>query len=431
MFILFLLAGFIVLMLQLATSQSNFWVNTRRTLLRAALVCGVVFALAIGLWSFSTERQMVVHDGCADAVVSESNLTAVTFLSQAAAEDAPPASLEPLLPSAVPALESNAAPAANNTMVLVISGDDIQRLLGEDAANAFVGLKGLKRAYAMIPLPATGSSAMPPAVMEALNPTTLRSLLSPEALHILASTLSKIVTPPQAVELPEKIQTESPDEELVAELDEVIVVDEPPHVLASWISSPGVGQVVVKSEFLEAKIDEEDALRESIVSAFKDCVGRQAAQEFGAAADWQKLVDVSLTDQALRSCILSTDARTEVIQTSEGAHPMQQTYALVQFPEQMEQQVLGQIRTALRENRLMTLCVSVGVLWLAAILFSAACRFSQGGSLLRTLATFPVMALLILPCMLVFAFMVGAMIKGTTFEFRSEDGRIACVIDRS
>ena len=73
--------------------------------------------------------------------------------------------------------------------------------------------------------------------------------------------------------------------------------------------------------------------------------------------------------------------------------------------------------------------MSVGFLWLSVILFSMACRASQSGSLLRRLATFPVMALLIVPCMLVFAFMVGAMIKGATFEFATEDGRITCVVD--
>lgn len=412
---LFLLAGFILMVHQLAMSQQIFWATARRILLRLTVTCAVVFALMIGLWRFSTQRQMVIHDGHVANAVLETSLPAGTFLQQTAADD------DTVTLSS--GIDLDAVPATNNTMVLVISGDDIQQLLGEDAASAFVGLQGLNRAYAMIPLPATGSSAMPAALLDALNPTTLRNLLSPDAMQVLATALSKVVTPQLAddseLAMAEGSLAESEDLES----------EQPAHVLASWISNPGVGQVVVKSEFLEATTDEVDALRESIVAALKERVGRAAAQQFGADANWEKLIDVSLTDQALRSCILSTDARTQVIETREGSHPMQQTYALVEFPEAMQLHVLAQIKTALQQNRLVALCVSVAVLWLAVILFSAACRFSQSGSLLRKLATFPVMALLILPCMLVFAFMVGAMIKGATFEFQSEDSRAACIVD--
>ena len=412
---LFLMTAFIYAALQLAVSQRSCWVALRRLLSRVVVTAAMVMAMLLGLWTFAAANQPSATDGDAAQVDFDVASPVATLSPQATAEtDEQPGAPEP------------AAGVANDTMVLLISGDDVQKLLGQDGANAVAGLEGLKRVYAMVPLPTTGAGAIPPALLDALDPDTLRHVLSPGAMQIIATALSQVIV---------SQRTEPPgvSGSLPAEsdgTDEVVVAERPPHVLASWVSNPGVGQLVVKSEFLEATIDEEEALRESIVTALKEQVSRRAAKDFGANEDWQKLVDVSLTDQALRFCILSTDARTEVIESSAGSHPMQQTFALVEFPESMEQQVLNQIKVALRENRLVALCVTIGVLWLTAILFSAACRFSQGGSLLRNLATFPVMALLILPCMLICAFMVGAMIKGATFEFKSEDGRMTCVVDR-
>ncbi|MEZ6132864.1 MAG: hypothetical protein R3C59_29700 [Planctomycetaceae bacterium] len=317
------------------------------------------------------------------------------------------------------------------TVVLFVTDQNLRKLPGTDDAEALTGLTGLQQAYAMIPLPVAGPSALPKAMQEALSPAGIR-ILQTALMQIIA------LSNPGNSKLTEIVRSAEQDAvsdgtTSLAEADgsaDTLKAESTPD-LAHWVNDPGIGQTVVKSDFLEATIAPEDALRDPILQALKARITRLAQQQFGADLNWEQLVNVTLTDQAVRRCIVTTDARTQVIETRDGSHPMRQTYALVEIPETVEQQVLHGIETALRENRLVTLCLTVGFLWLAVVLFSAACRATQQGTLLRKLATFPAMAFLIVPCLLTCAMLINAMISGQTVPYRSDGARVTCVVDRN
>lgn len=415
---------------KLLFSQRPSWLKARRILGRLALTGAAACTMLCALWSFGRH-----HQAPTDAV---SNVSSLQLLAQAHAADesnagpSTPAEEEPSGAGDSPAVAGPEPAADDQTMVLFVSNEELQQLVGEEGVTSLSGLEGLQRAYAMIPLSPRGLAGVPPVLREALmSPAALRQVLSPSGLRIMSAALAQVLAKDDDSGESETVPQGLLPAESETQLASPPVTEEEPHVLASWVRAPGVGQVVVKSDFVEASTSEEDALRAEIVKALKARISRTVQQSFGSDDNWEKLVDVSLTDESIRESIVATDVRTEVIETSDGVHPMQQTFALVEFPEDMEREVVGHVETALRSNRVSALCLSVGALWLAAILFSAACRFSQSGSLLRKLATFPVMALLIVPCLIVFAFLVGAMIKGATFEFKATGDRVSCIVDRS
>lgn len=418
---------------KLLFSQRAFWVQARRNVGRLLAGGAAVFVLLIAL----------------NGVASQRAPAPVGLTSQVEAASDEPAAVVERPDGSEPAAEaaddlSGAAPQKDDdqAMVLFVTSKELQKLIGKDSMNRLGGLEGLQRVYAMVPLSTKGPAGLPPVLREALSPAALRQVLSPAGIKVMTAALTQILTAGDdqsdgngqnekaavqsitPVELLTEATAESPEGD-----DVVVETEEPRHILATWVDNPGVGQVVVKSDFLEATTREEEALRSPIEAALKLRVSHVVERDFGADASWDRLVDVSLSDGAIRDCIVSTDVRTEVIETSEGSHPMQQTFALVEFPESMELQVLSEVKSALRQNRLIAVCCCVAVLWLTAILLSVACRATQGGSLLHKLFAFPVMALLIVPCMLAFAFLIGAMIKGATFEFFDADGRISCVVN--
>ena len=85
----------------------------------------------------------------------------------------------------------------------------------------------------------------------------------------------------------------------------------------------------------------------------------------------------------------------------------------------------------MQHNRMTAVCITVGILWLCAMLLSVVFRAGQSQSFLRKLATVPMIGLLVIPCVVMFIAMTGAMLNGETFDFEWSKDRVACVIDRT
>ena len=299
-------------------------------------------------------------------------------------------------------------------LVLPLSQDFVAGLLGHEGAAAVAKLNAsispeLRQAYALIPLSATAPQTAGPVIRHALGIRTLLSALS--RLWDAASLENSLTA------------------EATAEADssqDLLRPSEPPE----WISNPGIGQTVVQSQFVEARIPAEDALRPAIIEALKKRVTGLVSRRFTADDGWGKVVELSVTDHAIRNSLRKTYTRTQVINGLGKPTPMRQTYALIEFPEEFEEQILGDIETALKSNRVVALCITLGIVWLCAVLLNLAFRAGQHGTLLRKLATVPVMGLLILPCVIAFFAMTIAMASGRTFDFSWSESRISCVIDR-
>ncbi|MCP4175795.1 MAG: hypothetical protein GY758_34045 [Fuerstiella sp.] len=301
-------------------------------------------------------------------------------------------------------------------LVLPLSQDFVAGLLGTKGADAVAMLNAsispeLQQAYALIPLSATAPQTAGPVIRHAFSPSGFRALLS---------ALSHVW---QAADGEAQLTAEANTQDnLLTELPEPT---EPPE----WIDNPGIGQTVVQSKFIEASIPAAEALRAVIVETLKDRVTEKVFADFSAAADWEKVVDLNVTDRAILNSFRKTYTRTEVIDTAGNPTPMRQTYALIEFPEATEEQILSDIESALKKNRVMAVCVALGILWLCAVLLNLALRAGQHGSFLRKLTAVPVMGLLILPCVAAFLAMTSAMANGRTFDFSWSDNRVSCVVD--
>lgn len=160
-------------------------------------------------------------------------------------------------------------------------------------------------------------------------------------------------------------------------------------------------------------------------------IAEVTSHEFAGTSGWQKLIDLQVTDNAINDWIVDTDTLVEVVNSVDGDHPMRRTYALVEFPSSIEHQAIIQLRGAVKTNRLVMFSVALGSLWLCAMLLGIAVRTGQSSSSLRKLATLPAMALLIIPCLLLFGAMLKGMIDGEAINFGSSQDRIVCVIDKA
>ncbi|MEQ9406705.1 MAG: hypothetical protein RIK87_03225 [Fuerstiella sp.] len=320
-----------------------------------------------------------------------------------------------------------------NVVLLPLSDEVIATLLSPDAAEALAKLNEslpaeLRQAYAMIPLGPAAPRTGPPVLREALSSAAVREVLTPKNIQAAVSGFLQLIAaePAEAGTIMTASQT-TPDDgaadiTLPAEQDSE-------YVPASWIDNPGLGRVVVTSGFEAATMPPEDALQPAILEALRHRVSQRVRQEFGGDGYWNKLVEIVVSDEVIRRCIVETDARTEVIDVLGSPQRMQQTYALVEFPESLEQQMLADIRAGLKQDRAISLCLTLGLLWLCAVLLSMAFRVVQHPTVWRKLITIPILCVLMIPCLLAGGLLVGAAWKGRTFGFTWNGERVVCTID--
>ena len=396
---------------------------------------GLTVAICVGLVFLVRFARMAEHQESA-AIVSDSQLNDVAgnvdLISEIDGELSPPhpsASLHPI-PLELEAEKSetvgnevlqSAATSSNEatTMWLPLSSDAIGELLSPEAAEAVDKLNEtlppeLRQAYAVIPLASATPNLKPPVLDTALSVPAVRDALASASVQTAVANFLEL-----ALLNPNADSDASDGAEIVAA----------EYIPATWRDNPGVGQVVVESEFVESGVPAEDVLRPAIIKALKAHVSKRSRQKFSSDGDWQKLVDISVSDRALTECIVETNSLQEVVSINGTDHLMQKTYALVEFPEAMEDQVLANVHTALRQDRAIALCVAVGALWLGWMLLSVVFRASQQGTFLRKLATVPILSLFVLPCVLVAVLMTGAIVEGKTFSFTWSGERISCQID--
>ena len=350
-----------------------------------------------------------------------SNFDEVTGISDQSAADYTSATL-------VPQTDTDVTVASrDDTFWLPISREMLNKLAGDENSEEIQELTSqipqqLSHAYAMIPLSQAGPSSAPPVIRQVLSPAAIRYILIPENLKAIVSAVSAYL-PAEADAATDDVGT------MLAEA--ASSATETPK-LADWVhQKPGIGQTVVTSHFTESTPLAQDALRPEINEALQARITKLCSREFGIDDGWQKLVDVSLSDKAVLASILKTEKTVEIPDTVDGPKMMQQTYALVEFPEVIEQQVLGTVRAELIKSRTVAVSIALLAIWLCGVLLTFAFQASQHGSFMKKLATVPVMAILILPCMLLAVAMIASMAKGDTFELTLGDGRISCVVDAS
>lgn len=328
-------------------------------------------------------------------------------------------------PVITPSVETGVTPtslsgADENVMWVPLSDEILADLISPEGAKALAQLnKSLppefRQAYAMIPLSAAGPRVTTPVLNQALASPVIADALASDPVQAAVAGLFRM------------IQSSTPADdrgEQVAELPESAEFQPP-----SWINNPGLGRVVVKSDFQEASVPAETALRPAIADALREKVVKTGSRRFGADEEWGQYLDIRVSDEALAEFIVETAKRREVLATVDGPRLMQQTYALVEISDDAEMKVLTDMKQALQQDRAIILGLTIGGLWLAAVLLGFAIRASQSGSFIRKIAIVPLLSLMVLPCLLLSVAMTAAMIDGKTVSFSIRGERVVCSVD--
>ena len=397
----------LVVLMKLFSRSGNGGRNALGLVLMSAV--GIITTVALLSLRGSVSSELAPVDPPQESLSPTTEIPEITSIDPLLNPPSPAFSLEPER-----GLTNGAESEDEETVWLPVGKDTLAKLFGEEHVDDIASLseelsKHSETAYALIPV----TEAQPaPVLRHVLTPTPFRELLTPHNLQLLAAAL-------------DGYSTDSEDES-------VFEVEAGEPVLAAWVHErPGLGQMVVKTkEFHESTIPAEEALRPAIHEALKDHITEIASREFSIGDDWTKLVDLSVSDRALQECILRTDRKVSEIETVEGKTVMQQTYALIQFPEEAEASALEVIRGRLIQSRAIAVGLTLGALWLGAVLLAIACRLSQTGSFLKRWTTGPLFVVAAVPCLIAFAIMIGAMIEGHTFELGpAGDGPVAYVLD--
>lgn len=325
-------------------------------------------------------------------------------------------------------------PTDGNVMWLPLSDDVIAGLLSTEGAAAVAKLnesvpQELRQAYAMIPLSSPGTR---PVLRQALASSVVREALTPKNIHAAVSATLTFLknNASEQSEQPLLQLAEAPgDGSADAATATAIASDASQDATAPWLTNPGIGRLVVESSFQEASVPAIESLRPAIVDALKQRVDELAQGRWHGASQWDRLVSIDVSDAAIADFIVNTATKTQELKTVDGDKIMRKTYALVEFPEAVEQQVLGDVHAALKQNRAIVLCMTLGVLWLCSTLLSVTFRASQAGTFWKKLATVPALSILVVPCILAAVFMGKAMYDGKTLDSAWATGRITCSID--
>ena len=294
--------------------------------------------------------------------------------------------------------------ADGKIVVVSLPAEIVEQLSADNRTRVLEALSeavpaGIRRAYALVPLPSPVSDPVTGSVQQVLTLSRLEALV-----HAVAGVWNEPVTAEQTADSPDdSLHHTSP---LLAELDEH---QERP----AWIDNPGHGRIVVRTEFVDASEPAAESLQPMLCSALlqaaEKSVERQAALDDSAV----KLVAFSLSDAAFKRSVKETYARTETISTTaEGPKTLRRTYALVEFPDSVLNEAAASLRTGVQRNRTRALGLAIGFAWLTVVLLSFAVRAGNSQSKLLRLAGTPVLGLLMLPCVLAAAGMIIAMSQG-------------------
>ena len=124
-------------------------------------------------------------------------------------------------------------------------------------------------------------------------------------------------------------------------------------------------------------------------------------------------VRMELPQAIARNYVVETFERLETMQTAtEGAKPFRVLYALLEFPEAVDQMAVRQIRTSIQQDRILGLGGVIGFAWLSICSTGIGIRQWRHGTRLRRIAAVPVFAMIAIPTLLLTAATVYMLANG-------------------
>ena len=295
-----------------------------------------------------------------------------------------------------------AAKSDNGDVVVIQPSDEMVRQIlgaaGQDLLKSFNSkLPGsISQTYALIPLTPPVGSTVP------VNP-----LLAAGGLKTIANSIVAFV---ESVESTAAFA--GPGAPAAEAASELTIQPENPAT-PRWVDETDGRRIVVKTKPILAGDDREVLLTVAINEALATHVQNVTATMNSTLHEQANFVCLELPQATARKFVVETYDRDETLETeTEGPQQFQIRYALLEFPEAVDQLAVRQIRQSIQQDRIFGLGVVVGFAWLSVCSAGFGIRQWRRGTRLRRIAAAPVLAVITIPTLLVAIGMVFALSRG-------------------
>ena len=299
-----------------------------------------------------------------------------------------------------------AAKSDNGDVVVIQPSDEMVRQIlgaaGQDLLKSFNSkLPGrIRQTYALIPLTPPVGSTVP------VNP-----LLAAGGLETIANSIVAFVESAESAAA--LAGTDVPTAVLPAEAGSELTVQPEIPVRPKWMDEKDARRVVVKTKPILEGDDADALLTVAINEALAKHVETVTATLNTALHEQAKFVCLELPQATAAECVIDTYDSDETMETEKtGPTSFQVRYALLQFPEAVDQIAVRQIRQSIQQDRILGLGVVVGFAWLSVCSAGFGIRQWRKGTRLRRITAAPVFAVITLPTLLVAVGMVVALSTG-------------------
>jgi hypothetical protein len=290
--------------------------------------------------------------------------------------------------------DASSAAQAGNVVVFQLSDESLRRLLGTKGIALLDEIRDklpeeLRDSYALIPLTATVSTTAPAAV---------RRLASADGFQSVVTTVASMIPDATIAATDSQSEAQDPVAESDVSVRQSLTLEKSPQ----WLTTRAARQFLVETEFAP-QTDEPpstddpsltDQLQLAINNALVEYV-RDAVLEDDDdySRNWFRLVDLRLSQDALADCIVDQHEVVEVLNTKVGPQVMRKTVALVEFPAEIQQAALREIRVATQRQRTSILGMAVGIFWMGLVLATAGFRIGRRKSRLARYVAAPLFLL--------------------------------------
>jgi hypothetical protein len=307
------------------------------------------------------------------------------------------ASLEMVTDKQAAAIFGQAAESANGNVVVFQPSDEmVQQILGaagQDLVKSFNSeLPGrIRQTYALIPLTPPMGSTVP-----------VQPLLAAGGLEKIANSIVSIVE-----------RTEPTSSIVAAEAENVVVAESETRMIPDWVNKTDGRRIVTHTKPILPGDDSDAALTIAINEALAEHVDAITSTMNPDLHQKAQFVRMELTQATAKKYVVDTYERLETMETAtEGSKPFRVLYALLEFPEKVDQMAVRQIRNSIQQDRILGLGIVIGFAWLSVCSTGLGIRQWRRGTSLRRFTSIPVFAVIAIPALLISAGVVFAMSNG-------------------
>ena len=295
------------------------------------------------------------------------------------------------------------AAKSDNGDVVVFQPSDamVRQILGAAGQNLLKSFNSelpgrIRQTYALIPLTPPVGSTFP-----------VSPLLAAGGLQSIANSIVSLVESAGSVSVPISPDIQAP-ELSAAEAGLTI-----PPMIPQWVTNTDGRRIVVHTKPILDGDDAAAPLTAAINEGLAQHVQAITATMNSTLHEQAKFVRMELPQTTAKKFVVDTFERREIIETeTEGPKQFQIHYALLEFPETVDQIAVRQIRQSIQRDRIMGLGIVVGFAWLSVCSAGFGIRQWQKGTRLRRIAATPLFVGITLPTLLVSVGMVLALSKG-------------------